>query len=142
MDFEYKDMGGEPFVVDIEELTKSNSDFRVAKWTGTNLQMTVMCINPGGEVGLEVHNDIDQFLRIEEGQGKVLMGDAEDDLNFEKDVEDDFAIFVPAGKWHNIINTGKENLKLYSIYAPAEHAKGTVHKTYEEAMEAEAEHHH
>jgi mannose-6-phosphate isomerase-like protein (cupin superfamily) len=142
MDFDYKDMGGEPFVVDIEELTKQNSDFRVAKWTGTNLQMTVMCINPGGEVGLEVHNDIDQFLRIEEGQGKVLMGDAEDDLNFEKDVEDDFAIFVPAGKWHNIINTGKENLKLYSIYAPAEHAKGTVHKTYEEAMEAEAEHHH
>ncbi len=142
MDFDYKDMGGEPFVVDIEQLTKANSDFRVAKWTGTNMQMTVMSIKPGGEVGLEVHNDIDQFLRIEQGTAKVLMGDSEDNLSFEEEAEDDFAIFVPAGKWHNIVNIGTADLKLYSIYAPAEHPKGTVHKTYEEAMEAEAEHHH
>lgn len=142
MDFDYKDMGGEPFVVDIEKLTKANTDFRVAKWTGSNLQMTVMAIKPGGEIGLEVHGDIDQFLRIEEGTAKVLMGDSEDSLTFEELAEDDFAIFVPAGKWHNIINTGTTDLKLYSIYAPAEHAKGTVHKTYEEAMAAEAEHHH
>lgn len=135
------DYGQEPYVVNIEELTKQNDKFRVAKWTGANLQMTVMAIQPGGEVGLEVHNDHDQFLRIEQGVAKVVMGPAEDNLTFEKEAEDDFAIFVPAGTWHNIINTGDEALKLYSIYAPAEHPKGTVHETYEEAMAAEAEHH-
>lgn len=142
MSIDYTDMGGEPFVVDIEELTKTNDDFRVAKWTGTNLQMTVMSIKPGGEVGLEVHGDIDQFLRIEDGEAKVLMGDSKDSLDFEESVEDDYAVFVPAGKWHNIINTGDSDLKIYSIYAPGEHPKGTVHKTYEDAMAAEAEHHH
>ncbi|MBP9812976.1 cupin domain-containing protein [Candidatus Saccharibacteria bacterium] len=142
MSFDYTDEGGKPYVVDIEDLTVSNTDFRVAKWTGTNLQMTVMSIKPGGEVGLEVHNDIDQFLRVEDGEAKVLMGDTEDNLDFEATVADDFAIFVPAGKWHNIINTGDDDLKIYSIYAPGEHPKGTVHKTYDEAMAAEAEHHH
>lgn len=137
-----QDYGTEPYVVNIEELTTDNDKFRVAKWTGANLQMTVMAIQPGGEVGLEVHNDHDQFLRIEQGTAKVVMGPAEDDLSFEKEAEDDFAIFVPAGTWHNIINTGDEPLKLYSIYAPGEHPKGTIHETYEEAMEAEAEHHH
>lgn len=136
------DYGTQPYVVDIEKLTKSNDKFRVAKWTGANLQMTVMAIQPGGEVGLEVHNDHDQFLRIEQGNAKVVMGPSEDNLDFEKEAEDDFAIFVPAGTWHNIINTGDEVLKLYSIYAPGEHPKGTIHETYEEAMEAEAEHHH
>lgn len=136
-----QDYGTQPYVVNIEELTKQNDKFRVAKWTGTNLQMTVMAIQPGGEVGLEVHDDHDQFLRIEEGSAKVVMGPAEDNLDFEKEAEDDFAIFVPAGTWHNIINTGDGALKLYSIYAPAEHPKGTVHETYDEAMAAEAEHH-
>ncbi len=135
------DYGQQPYVVNIEELTKQNDNFRVAKWTGKNLQMTVMSIEVGGEVGLEVHDDHDQFLRIEAGEAKVVMGPAEDNLTFEKEAEDDFAIFVPAGTWHNIINVGNEPLKLYSIYAPAEHAKGTIHKTYEEAMAAEAEHH-
>ena len=136
------DYGTQPYVVDIEELTKSNDKFRVAKWTGANLQMTVMAIQPGGEVGLEVHNDHDQFLRIEQGNAKIVMGPAEDNLNFEKDAEDDFAIFVPAGTWHNITNSGEDVLKLYSIYAPGEHDKGTIHETYEEAMKAEAEHGH
>lgn len=136
------DYGTQPYVVNIEELTVSNDKFRVAKWTGANLQMTVMAIPVGGEVGLEVHNDHDQFLRIEEGTAKVVMGPSEDNLDFEKTAEDDFAIFVPAGTWHNIINTGEGELKLYSIYAPGEHPKGTIHETYEEAMAAEAEHHH
>lgn len=135
------DYGQQPYVVNIEELTVENNRFRVAKWTGTNLQMTVMSIPVGGEVGLEVHNDHDQFLRIEQGKAKVVMGASEDNLDFEKTAEDDFAIFVPAGSWHNIINIGSEDLKLYSIYAPAEHPKGTVHETFEEAMAAEAEHH-
>lgn len=137
-----KDYGGQPYVVDIEDLTVSNDNFRVAKWTGANLQMTVMSIPVGKEVGLEVHDDHDQFLRVEEGSAKVVMGDSEDNLDFEAQAEDDFAIFVPAGKWHNIINTGDTELKLYSIYAPGEHEKGTIHETYEEAMAAEAEHHH
>lgn len=135
------DYGGQPYVINIEELTVQNDKFRVAKWTGSNLQMTVMAIPVGGEVGLEVHGDHDQFLRVEEGSAKVVMGPAEDNLDFEQVAEDDFAIFVPAGTWHNIINTGDVPLKLYSIYAPAEHAKGTIHETFEEAMAAEAEHH-
>jgi mannose-6-phosphate isomerase-like protein (cupin superfamily) len=136
------DHGKQPYVVDIEELTKENDKFRVAKWTGEYLQMTVMAIPEGGEVGLEVHQDHDQFLRIEEGKAKVVMGDSEDNLDFEKEAEDDFAIFVPAGKWHNIVNIGDEPLKLYSIYAPGEHPAGTIHETYEEAMKAEEEHGH
>lgn len=135
------DYGGQPYVVNIEHITKENDKFRVAKWTGSNMQMTLMSIPVGGEVGLEVHTDHDQFLRIEQGNAKVVMGPAEDNLDFEKEAEDDFAIFVPAGTWHNIINTGQEDLRLYSIYAPAEHPKGTIHETYEEAQAAEAEHH-
>lgn len=142
MSIDTTDQGGQPYVVNIEELTVSNDKFRVAKWTGANLQMTVMAIPVGGEVGLEVHNDHDQFLRIEEGTAKVVMGESEDNLDFEKTAEDDFAIFVPGGTWHNIINTGETELKLYSIYAPGEHPKGTIHETFEEAMAAEAEHHH
>lgn len=130
-----EDYGKQPWVIDIEELTKSNEKFRVAKWTGSNLQMTVMAIEPGSEVGLEVHEDHDQFLRIEEGEARVEMGPAEDNLDYVKDAEDDFAIFVPAGTWHNITNTGDGKLKLYSIYAPAEHPAGTIHETYEDDPE-------
>jgi mannose-6-phosphate isomerase-like protein (cupin superfamily) len=137
-----KDYGQEPYVVDIEDLTISNDKFRVAKWTGKNLQMTVMSINVNGEVGLEKHDTHDQFLRVEQGHAQVLMGLDKNNLDYSNEASADFAIFVPAGYWHNIINTGQENLKLYSIYAPCEHAKGTIHKTYEEAMQAELEHGH
>ena len=124
-----KDYGKNPYVVNIEDLTKENKKFRVAKWTGDNLQMTVMSIEPGGEVGLEVHSDIDQFLRVEQGSARVVMGPSKDEISFSEDVEDDWAILVPAGTWHNIINTGNEPLKLYSIYAKPEHPHGTVHET-------------
>ena len=134
-----QDHGPNPYVVNIEELTLENENFRTAAWTGMNMQMTLMTIQPGSEVGLEVHEDHDQFLRIEQGLATVLMGD--DEANMESwDAEDDYAIFVPAGKWHNIVNTGDEPLKLYSIYAPAEHAHGTVHATKEEADAAEHDH--
>jgi mannose-6-phosphate isomerase-like protein (cupin superfamily) len=136
-----QDYGAEPYVVNIEKLTTQNDKFRVAKWTGKNLQMTVMSIPVGGEVGLEVHEDHDQFLRIEQGHAKVVMGPAEDNLTFQESAEDDFAIFVPANTWHNIINDGNEDLRLYSIYAPPEHAKGTIHETYDDAMAAEAAEH-
>lgn len=136
-----QDVGPAPHVVDIEELTKANENFRTAQWTGTFLQMTTMSIEVGGEVGLEVHDDTDQFLRIEAGKAKVVMGPAEDNLTQEWEAEDDFAIFVPSGTWHNIINVGDEPLKLYSIYAPPHHEHGTIHKTFEEAEAAEAAEH-
>ena len=135
-----KDYGAEPTVLDIDAYTMSNGNFRTTLWTGTYLQVTLMSIPVGGEVGLEQHPNIDQFLRIEDGEAKVVMGDDRESPTFTQTAEKDYAIIVPAGKWHNIINTGDKPLKLYSIYSPAEHPHGTVHKTFEEAEEAE--HHH
>ena len=132
-----KDYGPEPFVVNINEASKQNNNFRTALWTGKYLQVTLMSIPVGGEIGLEIHPDTDQFLRIEEGQGLVKMGDRKDRLYFQKKVYDDFAIMIPAGTWHNIINTGNKPIKLYSIYAPPHHPFGTVHKTKAEAEAAE-----
>jgi len=97
-----------------------------------------MSIEPGEDIGLEIHPDLDQFVRIEEGQGIVKMGNQKDYLNFQKNVFADYAFIIPAGKWHNLINTGKIPLKLYSIYAPAQHPRGTIHETKAEAEAAEA----
>lgn len=135
-----QDHGPKPYVVNIEELTLGNENFRTAAWTGSQMQMTLMTIQPGDDIGLEVHDDHDQFLRIEQGDAKVEMGPTETELE-EWTAEDDFAIFVPAGVWHNVTNTGDEPLKLYSIYAPAEHEPGTIHETKAIADAAEAEHH-
>ena len=137
---ELKDYGAEPFTVDIDAVTKQNDNFRTTLWTGKNLQVTLMSIPAGGEVGLEQHNELDQFLRIEEGEGNVFMGDSAENLSFEQKVEDDFSIMVPAGKWHNIKNTGNGPLKLYSIYSPPEHPHGTVHKTKAESDADEHDH--
>jgi len=134
--------GKKPYVVDIEELTTENRNFRTAEWTGEFLQLTTMSIEIGGEVGLEIHKDTDQFLRIEAGRAKVLMGKTKENLDFETEAKDDDAIFIPTGYWHNIINIGEEPLKLYSIYAPPHHPAGTVHETYAVAMEAEEEEEH
>lgn len=132
----------EPYVVNIEELTTENGNFRTAEWTGKFLQLTTMSIEVGGEVGLEIHKDTDQFLRIEAGRAKVLMGKTKENLDFETEAKNDDAIFVPTGYWHNILNIGEEPLKLYSIYAPPHHPADTVHKTYAVAMEAEEEEEH
>ncbi|AOY75843.1 cupin [Clostridium formicaceticum] len=132
-----KDYGPCPYVVNIEEATKQNDFYRIALWTGEYLQLTLMSINVGDDIGLEIHEDHDQFIRIEEGQGIVMMGDRKDQLDFKAEVYDDYAIFIPAGKWHNLINTGCTPLKLYSIYAPPEHPRGTIHRT-----KADAEKHH
>lgn len=125
----------------IEEATTQNSTFRTVLFTGKTMQLTVMSIEPGGEIGLEAHDHIDQFLRIEEGSAKVVMGASKDKLDETHELKDDWAMIVPAGTWHNVINTGKSALKLYSIYSPPEHPPGTVHKTKAEADAAEAEHH-
>lgn len=130
-----KDYGPNPFVTDIEKMTKQNKTFRTALWTGKHLQITLMCINVGEDIGLEIHPDVDQFLCIEKGQGVVQMGPSKNNLNFQRNVREDFAIMVPAGTWHNVTNTGHEPLKLYSIYAPPNHPFGTIHVTKADARE-------
>lgn len=132
-----QDYGHEPYVVNIEEAAEQNQNFRTAIWTGDHLQVTVMNIPVGEDIGLEVHPSVDQFLRIEVGEGIVQMGDRPDQLDFQAHVAKDFAIMVPAGKWHNISNIGQEPLKLYTIYAPPEHPFGTIHPTKADAEEAE-----
>ncbi len=124
-----KDYGPNPFVVNIDEATKQNNTYRTALWTGENLQVTLMSIDVGDDIGLEVHPTVDQFIRIEEGQGLVEMGDKKDKLDYQEKAYDGFAIMVPAGTWHNVTNTGNKPLKLYAIYAPPEHQRGTVHET-------------
>lgn len=133
---EFKDFGPEPFVFNIEDYTLQNETYRTSIWTGTLMQMTVMTLQPGEDIGLELHSTTDQFLRVEEGSGIVMMGDSEDNLDFQKRVSDDFAIFIPAGKWHNLKNDSDKPLKLYSIYTPVEHPHSTVHATREEGLEA------
>ncbi|MHA7967808.1 cupin domain-containing protein [Paenibacillus sp. CAU 1782] len=131
---EIKDYGKEPFVVNIEQVTKQNNTYRTALWTGEHFQVTVMSIPVGSDIGLEVHPNTDQFIRIEEGQALVQMGDSKENLNFEVAAYEDYAIMVPAGKWHNLTNTGNSPLKVYVIYAPPEHPFGTVHATKADAM--------
>ncbi|MCR8861200.1 cupin domain-containing protein [Bacillus sp. FSL K6-6038] len=132
-----KDYGSEPFVVNINEAAKQNNTYRTALWTGTHLQVTLMSLNVGEDIGLEIHPGVDQFLRIEQGQGIVQMGKSKDNLNFKRNVYDDFAIMIPAGTWHNLTNTGNIPLKLYSIYAPPNHPFGTVHVTKTDALAVE-----
>jgi len=132
-----KDYGRKPLVVNINEATKQNKTYRTALWTGAHLQVTLMSINVGEDIGLEIHPEVDQFLRIEQGQGIVQMGNSKDNLNFKRHVYDDSAIMVPAGTWHNVTNTGSIPLKLYSIYAPPNHPFGTIHPTKADAMAAE-----
>lgn len=122
------DHGKQPFITNIETATKENSNYRTALWTGANLQLTLMSLLPGEDIGLEVHADHDQFLRIEQGKAIVHIGSDEANLE-EMDANEDDAIFVPAGAWHNVTNDGGEPLKLYSIYAPPEHPHGTIQPT-------------
>src|SRR5690554_5530932 len=132
-----QDYGPHPFVTNIREAAVRNDNYRTALWTGNHLQLTLMSIGVGDDIGLEMHPDVDQFIRVEQGEGVALMGDSMENLSFRQNVSDDDVILIPAGTWHNIINTGNEPMKVYSIYAPPEHPHGTVHVTKEEA-----EHHH
>lgn len=132
-----RDAGPNPFVVNIEKVTEQNDTYRTAIWTGEHLQVTVMSIGVGDDIGLEVHPSTDQFIRIEEGQGLVQMGDRQDHLDFEARAHENYAVMVPAGTWHNITNTGNKPLKVYTIYAPPHHPHGTVHLTKAAAKAAE-----
>jgi mannose-6-phosphate isomerase-like protein (cupin superfamily) len=127
------DNGPKPNAFDLETATVENTAYRTVAWTGKYLQVTLMSIPVGKSIGLEVHPGTDQFLRLDAGQGKCVMGPTEDDLNFEQDVSDGWSIQVPAGVWHDVINTGDEPMQLYVIYAPTHHAAGKVHETAADA---------
>lgn len=125
------------YVDNIEEKTLTNTFFREVLFTGKYAQLVVMSLLPNEEIGMEIHNTVDQFFRVEKGQGKVVMNGEE------HEIKDGSAIIVPAGTEHNIINTSaSEELKLYTIYSPPNHPEGTIHKTRAEAMAAEEEEHH
>ena len=119
------------FVADIEDLTEKNSDFRRVLYTGKNLQLVLMSLRPGEEIGEEVHDDRDQFFRIEQGKGEVWIDGKR------SKVESDDAIVVPAGARHNVMNTGDKPLRLYTLYGPPEHRDGTVHATKADAVRVE-----
>jgi mannose-6-phosphate isomerase-like protein (cupin superfamily) len=136
------DHGPAPFVTNINKDAKRNNTFRTALWTGNHLQVALMSLNVGEDIGLEIHPNVDQFLRVEQGEGIVYMGKNQMNLNFQRRISKDSAIFVPAGTWHNLINTGQIPLKIYSIYAPPNHPHGTVHVTKANAMAAEEGHGH
>jgi mannose-6-phosphate isomerase-like protein (cupin superfamily) len=129
------------WIGDIEQETVENTTFRTVLFTGEHTQLTVMRLGPGEDIGREVHADRDQFLRIEEGEARVELGGTEETTDETHDVGDDWAVIVPAGVWHNVVNTGAGELKLYSLYSPAEHPDGTVHRTKAEAEAAERAHH-
>jgi len=122
------------YVVNIEDETKRNNDFRRVLYTGKNSQLVVMSLKPGEEIGEEVHDDVDQFIRIEKGVGKAVID------GIEYPVEDDFAIVIPAGARHNVINGPKKEMKLYTLYSPPEHKDKVVHVDKEQAH-ADAEDH-
>ncbi len=128
-----KDIGPKPQSFDLETATLENTNYRTVAWTGKYLQLTLMSIPVGGDIGLEVHKETDQFLRLDGGKGRVQMGPSKKKLTFEQDVEDGWSIFVPAGTWHNVTNTGDEPMQIYTIYAPVHHAAGKIQATFEDA---------
>jgi len=124
------------YISDIERKTLENSNFREVLFTGPHSQLVVMSIEPGDEIGLETHDGIDQFIRVEAGQGRAVLNGEEHDL------ADGSAVVIPSGTEHNIINISEsESLKLYSVYSPPEHPDGTINKDKAEALEYEKEHH-
>ncbi len=129
------------WINNIEQLTTDNKTFRTVLFTGKHSQLTVMSIKTGEEIGNEVHPDHDQFLRIEQGEARVDLSTNQDTIEETYEAQDDWAIIIPAGTWHNVVNVGAEDLKLYSIYSPAQHPDGTVHTTKAEADAAEAAEH-
>ncbi|WP_454132295.1 cupin domain-containing protein [Microbacterium lacticum] len=133
-----KDNGPQPNAFDIESATSQNENYRLVAWTGKHLQVTLMSILPGESIGLEAHPGTDQFLRVDAGRGKAVMGPARDQLDFEQDVSDGWSVQIPSGTWHDVINTGDVPLRLYAIYAPSHHAAGAVQATSADAEREEA----
>jgi mannose-6-phosphate isomerase-like protein (cupin superfamily) len=128
------------WVGDIEKETLANANFRTVLFTGANIQLTVMRLAPGEEIGLEMHDHLDQFIRVEAGTARLTLGRSADEVSETHDIADDWAAIIPGGTWHNVVNTGEGELKLYSLYSPPEHPDGTVHQTRADAEAAEHDH--
>ncbi len=121
----------------IEKETLENTYFRRVLHTGKYSQLVVMSLKPGEEIGEEIHDNVDQFFRIEQGQAKFILNKSEETI-----VSEDEVFIVPAGTWHNVVNVSDVDLKLYTIYSPPNHPDGTIHQTKKEAEDYEKEHHH
>ena len=124
-----EDIGPKPQSFDLEEATRANRDYRTVAWSGRYLQLTLMSILPGKDIGLEMHAETDQFLRLDAGRGRVEMGPSKDRLTFTREVSDGWCVLIPAGTWHNVTNIGNEPMQVYAIYAPAHHKPGKIHVT-------------
>lgn len=124
-----KDIGPRPQSFDLETATVENENYRTVAWSGKYLQVTLMSIPVGGDIGLEKHPETDQFIRLDGGRGRAQMGPAKDDLTFDQEVSDGWCVLVPAGSWHNITNIGDEPMRLYTVYAPQHHSPGKVQAT-------------
>ena len=124
-----KDLGTTPSVINIHNETTCNNTFRTTIWTGEYLQVTIMSIPVGGEIGLEKHDDLDQFIKIESGCANIYMGDNKQNVKLIGKINSNYAIVIPAGTWHNVINACACPLKVYSVYAPPKHPFGTIHQT-------------
>lgn len=114
------------YIANIEKITEENNNFRQVLYTAKNSQLVIMSLRPGEEIGEETH-DLDQFIRIEKGKGRAILDGAE------KEIKEDYAVVIPAGVKHNIINGQEKEMKLYTVYSPPEHKDGIIHKTKEEA---------
>ena len=128
-----EDIGPQPQSFDLEKFTLENTNYRRVAWSGRYLQVTLMSIPVGRDIGLEMHPETDQFLRLDAGRGRVQIGPSKDRLTFEEEVSDGWCILIPAGSWHNVTNTGEEPMQVYAIYAPAHHKPGKIHKTASDA---------
>ncbi|MBQ2767585.1 MAG: cupin domain-containing protein [Clostridia bacterium] len=131
---EIRDYGPEPYVLNINHAVNMNENFRTTLWTGKDMQLTLMSIPVGGDIGVEMHPDVDQFIRIESGCARVYMGDCRNALCEAAYADNRYAVIIPAGTWHNLVNAGNRPLKIYSIYAPPQHPVGTVHRTKADAQ--------
>ena len=126
---ESQDLGAKPCLINIRKETECNKNFRTVIWTGKHLQVTVMSIPVGGEIGLERHDDVDQFINVESGCANVYMGACKEEVKLVGKVNANCAVVIPAGTWHNILNACSCPLKVYSVYAPPQHPLGTIHKS-------------
>lgn len=125
------------WIGDIEAATLANDTFRTVLFTGGHMQLTVMRLGPGEEIGREVHPHLDQFIRVEQGLARIELGVSPEQVRDSHELRADWAAIIPAGIWHNVVNAGEGELKLYSLYAPPEHPSRTVHRTKAEADAAE-----
>ncbi|NYI41290.1 cupin domain-containing protein [Demequina lutea] len=124
-----EDIGPRPQAFDLEAETLKNPNYRTVAWSGAYLQVTLMSIPVGGDIGLEKHPETDQFIRLDGGRGRAQMGPSKDELTFDQEVSDGWCVLVPAGSWHNVTNIGDKPMQVYTVYAPQHHKPGNVQTT-------------